>query len=103
LTESRVGFWVVANLVGIALGSSQASGRALVANCAQGVPPSFWAVGLAGKLAAIVGPLSYGLITYLTAGNQRLAILSTVLFFVAGLMLLATVNESRGRAAALQG
>ena len=59
--------------------------------------------GLAGKLAAIVGPLSYGLITYLTAGNQRLAILPTVLFFVAGLMLLATVNESRGRAAAMEG
>jgi UMF1 family MFS transporter len=51
----------------------------------------------------MVGPLSYGLITYLTAGNHRLAILSTVLFFVAGLLLLATVNESRGRAAALQG
>jgi MFS transporter, UMF1 family len=59
--------------------------------------------GLAGKLAAIVGPLSYGLITYLTAGNHRLAILSTVLFFVAGLMLLATVNESRGKAAAMEG
>ena len=59
--------------------------------------------GLAGKLAAIVGPLSYGLITYLTAGHQRLAILSTVLFFVVGLMLLATVNEPRGRAAAIKG
>ena len=59
--------------------------------------------GMAGKLAAIVGPLSYGLITYLTAGNHRLAILSTVLFFVAGLILLATVNEARGRAAAVEG
>jgi UMF1 family MFS transporter len=104
-TESRVGFWVVANLVGIALGSSQASGRALVG---QFAPPArtaefFGLWGLAGKLAASVGPLSYGLITYLTAGNQRLAILSTVLFFVAGLILLATVNERRGKAAALEG
>jgi len=104
-TESRGGFWVVANLVGIALGSSQASGRALVGQLA---PPRraaefFGLWGLAGKLAAIVGPLSYGLITYLTAGNHRLAILSTVLFFVAGLLLLATVNESRGRAAAMEG
>lgn len=104
-TESRAGFWFVANLVGIALGSSQASGRALVG---QFAPPRraaefFGLWGLAGKLAAIVGPLSYGLITYLTAGNHRLAILSTVLFFVAGLMLLATVNESRGKAAAMEG
>jgi MFS transporter, UMF1 family len=104
-TESRVGFWVVANLVGIALGSSQASGRALVGQLAPpGRAAEFFGLwGLAGKLAAIVGPLSYGLITYLTAGNQRLAILSTVLFFVAGLMLLATVNESRGRTAAADG
>jgi UMF1 family MFS transporter len=58
--------------------------------------------GLAGKLAAVVGPLSYGLITYLTAGNHRLAILSTVSFFVAGLVLLATVNERQGKAAAME-
>jgi MFS transporter, UMF1 family len=102
-TESRAGFWLVANLVGIALGSSQASGRALIG---QFSPPArsaefFGLWGLAGKLAAIIGPLSYGLITYLTAGNHRLAILSTVLFFVVGLLVLATVNEPRGRAAAL--
>jgi MFS transporter, UMF1 family len=104
-TDSRAGFWLVANLVGIALGSSQASGRALIG---QFAPPRraaefFGLWGLAGKLAAIVGPLSYGLITYLTAGNHRLAILSTVSFFVAGLILLGTVNERRGRAAAAEG
>jgi MFS transporter, UMF1 family len=103
--ESRAGFWLVANLVGIALGSSQASGRALIG---QFSPPAraaefFGLWGLAGRLAAIVGPLSYGLITYFTAGNHRLAILSTVLFFVAGLAVLTTVNEPRGRAAALEG
>jgi UMF1 family MFS transporter len=104
-TESQAGFWVVANLVGIALGSSQASGRALVGQLAPpGRAAEFFGLwGLAGKLAAIIGPLSYGLITYLTAGNHRLAILSTVLFFVAGLMILATVNESRGKAAAMEG
>jgi UMF1 family MFS transporter len=58
--------------------------------------------GLAGKLAAVVGPLSFGLIAYLTAGNLRLAILSTVLFFAAGLVLLLTVNEQRGRSAAVE-
>jgi UMF1 family MFS transporter len=104
-TDSRAGFWLVANLVGIALGSSQASGRALIG---QFAPPHraaefFGLWGLAGKLAAVVGPLSYGLITYLTAGNHRLAILSTVSFFVAGLILLGTVNERRGRAAAAEG
>lgn len=102
VTESRAGFWLVANLVGVALGSSQSAGRALIG---QFTPPAraaefFGLWGLAGKLAAVVGPFSYGLIAHLTAGNQRLAILSTIFFFAAGLALLATVNESRGKAAA---
>jgi UMF1 family MFS transporter len=100
--ETRAGFWVVANLVGVALGSSQSAGRALVG---QFSPPArtaefFGLWGFAGKLAAVVGPMTYGLVTFVTRGNHRLALLTTALFFVAGLALLATVNERRGRAAA---
>mgnify|MGYP006149834765 CR=1 FL=1 len=40
------------------------------------------------RLSAIVGPLTYGLVTLLTAGNHRLAIVSTGLFFVVGLGLI---------------
>jgi UMF1 family MFS transporter len=103
LTRSHAGFWVAGNLVGLALGSSQSAGRALVG---QFSPPQraaefFGLWGLAGKLAAIVGPLSYGTITYLTQGQQRPAILSTAAFFVVGLLLLTTIDEKRGRAAAL--
>lgn len=102
-TESRAGFWVVANLVGVSLGSSQSAGRALVG---QFSPPErsaefFGLWGLAGKLAAVIGPLVYGLVTFLTRGNHRQALLSTTAFFIAGLLLLLTVNERRGRAAAL--
>lgn len=102
-TESRAGFWVVANLVGLALGSSQSAGRALVG---QFSPPEraaefFGLWGLAGKLAAVIGPLVYGLVTYLTHGNHRQALLSTTVFFIVGLVLLMTVNERRGRTAAV--
>ncbi len=105
VTESRASFWVVANLVGFALGSSQSAGRALVG---QFSPPEraaefFGLWGLAGKLAAIVGPVTYGVITWVSRGDHRLALLSTGAFFVAGLALLLTVNESRGRAAARTG
>jgi len=101
--DSRAGFWVVANLVGISLGASQSAGRALVG---QFSPPErsaefFGLWGLAGKLAAVIGPLTYGLVTYLSHGNHRLALLATTVFFVAGLLLLVTVDEHRGRAAAL--
>lgn len=101
--HSRVGFWIVANLVGIALGASQSAGRALVG---QFSPPErsaefFGLWGLAGKLAAVIGPLTYGLVTYASHGNHRLALLTTAVFFIGGLLLLLSVDERRGRAAAL--
>jgi UMF1 family MFS transporter len=102
VVESRAGFWVVANLVGIALGSSQSAGRALVG---QFSPPAraaefFGLWGLAQKTAAMIGPLVYGLVAWLSQGNHRLALLATTIFFVVGLALLMTVNERRGRAVA---
>lgn len=100
--ESRNGFWLVANLVGIALGSSQSAGRALIGMFS---PPArsaefFGLWGLASKLASVIGPLCYGLVTYLSRGNHRMALLATSVFFIAGLLLLMTVNERRGRLAA---
>ena len=100
--QSTAWFWVVANLIGLALGASQSAGRALIALLA---PPEraaefFGLWGLAGKAAAIVGPMTYGLLTYLSRGNHRLALLATAGFFIAGMALLAGVDEARGRAAA---
>ena len=102
-TQSVDMFWVVANLVGIALGASQSAGRALVGmfSPADRNGEFFGLWGLATKLAAIIGPLSYGLVTFITQGDHRLALLSTTLFFIVGIILLFTVNEKRGRLAAV--
>ena len=54
------------------------------------------------RLASIVGPLAYGVITWVTGGNQRVAIAATALLFVLGLLALMPINVQRGRAAALQ-
>jgi len=97
-------FWAAANIAGLCLGGSQSAGRALVGILA---PPSrtaeffgFW--GLAMKLASIVGPLSYGLATWLSGGDHRSAILLIGGFFVLGLVLLPGVRVLRGRKAALR-
>ena len=50
------------------------------------------------QLAAAVGPLTYGLVTWSTGGNQRLAMLMTSLFFIAALAMLYRVNLARGLA-----
>ena len=103
LSHEEKSFWVAANLAGLCMGSSQAAGRAIVGYLA---PPArlaefFGLWGLAVKAASIFGPLTYGVVTWLFAGNHRLAILATGLYFVAGLLLLLKVDVERGRAAAL--
>ncbi|MBK7492535.1 MAG: MFS transporter [Nitrosomonas sp.] len=95
-------FWVAANLIGTALGGAQSVGRALVGQFTpsgrQGEFFGLW--GLATKLSAIIGPLTYGGMVYLFAGDHRIALLSTLGFFVLGLAMLAAVDEQRGREAA---
>ena len=44
-----------------------------------------------------LGPLTYGAVTWITAGNHRLGILLTGGFFVVALVILAFVDEARGR------
>ncbi len=104
LAETATMFWIVANLVGVCMGSSQSAGRALVGYLS---PPTrtaefFGLWGLAVKLSAILGPLTYGLVTWITLGNHRFAMLVTGLFFVAGLAILAGLDVARGRRAALE-
>ena len=50
---------------------------------------------------SIFGPLTYGVVTWLFAGNHRLGILATGVYFVVGLLILFRVDVARGRAAAL--
>ena len=95
-------FWVAAVVAGLCMGSSQSAGRALAGAFApaQRLAEFFGLWTFAVRLAAILGPMTYGLVTLLTAGNHRIAILSTGLFFVVGLILLMRVNVPRGIAAA---
>ena len=48
----------------------------------------------------IIGPVTYGIVTWITSGNHRLAIVSTAIFFVVGLLLLRPVDMERGARAA---
>jgi UMF1 family MFS transporter len=99
-SETRATFWVAANLAGLCMGSSQSAGRAIVAYLSPaGRAAEFFGLwGFATRLAAILGPLTYGAVTWITGGNHRLAILLTGIFFVAALVVLAFVDERRGRA-----
>ncbi len=103
LTTTKGGFWWAAAIAGVCMGASQSSGRALAGMFA---PPKQLAefYGLwtfAVRLASIIGPLSYGAITWATVGNHRVAIASTAVLFAVGLLFLLPIKVDRGRAIAL--
>jgi UMF1 family MFS transporter len=102
LTHDVGAFWVAAGLAGLCMGSSQSCGRAMIGAMAPADRRAefygLWT--LAVRLASIVGPLTYGVVTWATGGNHRLAIAITGLFFVGALFVLRGVDVARGERAA---
>lgn len=101
--EDAALFWVAANMVGLCLGSSQSAGRALVGYLSPpGRQAEFFGLwGLAVKFSSILGPLTYGAVTWISGGDHRLAILITGAYFVIGIAIIAGVDVARGRRAAV--
>ncbi len=87
-------FWVAACLAGLCMGTSQSAGRAMVGLMA----PSSRLAAFYGlwtfstQLAAATGPLVYGMITWVSNGNQRFAMLCTGVFFVFALFVLGRLS-----------
>jgi len=97
-TTSKEVFFAISLLAGLSLGSSQAASRSLLA---QFIPlgstaQTYAFYGACGKMSSILGPLVFGAVSALT-GSQRAAILSVLLFFVAGGALLWATPEPEGR------
>ncbi|WP_419166819.1 MFS transporter [Candidatus Palauibacter sp.] len=94
-------FWAAALLLGLMVGPNQAASRALlgsfVPRSKQGELFGFYA--FSGRLASVLGPLSYGLILGATE-SHRWAIASIIVFLAAGLVLLMRVDEEEGVALA---
>jgi MFS transporter, UMF1 family len=97
-------FWAAANLAGLCLGSSQSAARALVGYLSPAARRAefFGLWGLAVKLSSILGPITYGAVTWVSGGDHRLAMLITGSYFVIGLLILRGVDVRRGRVATLR-
>ncbi len=104
MAETRAMFWVAANVAGLCLGASQSAGRALVGYFSPGSRRAefFGLWGFAVKLSSILGPMTYGLVSWISGGDHRLAMLISGSYFVIGLAILMSINIDRGRAAALR-
>ena len=91
-------FLMLALLVGMVQGGTQALSRSLFASM---VPPHksgefFGFFSVFEKFAGIFGPLFFAVSLWLT-GSSRNAILSVIVFFVVGAILLAMVDDGQIR------
>ena len=91
---TKAQFYVVAILAGTGLGAVQAASRAFMASLIPRGQEAelFGFYSLCGKTAAVAGPVIFGVVSRLTGGNQRVAILAVGIMFVVGLLLLTRVR-----------
>ena len=88
--QTQTQFFVVASFAGLGMGAIQAASRAMMARLIPaGREAQYYGFyALCGKASAILGPLVFGMVSSATGGNQRLAILSVIVFFVMGYVIL---------------
>ena len=93
-------FWCAACLAGVCMGVTQSAGRAMVGAFApyDRLSRFFGLWSVSTQLAAAIGPLTYGIVTWVTGGDQRLAMLSTSMFFLLALLILKNISWTRGQA-----
>jgi MFS transporter, UMF1 family len=86
-------FAAIASFAGLGLGTVQAATRAFYTQFVMpGKESEFFGVySLVGKSSAIMGPLVFGYLSS-TFGSQRPAVLSIVLFFLLGFIIIKTVK-----------
>jgi UMF1 family MFS transporter len=92
-------FLLLALLVGTVQGGTQALSRSLFASM---IPPHrsgefFGFFGVFEKFSGLLGPLLFALVVQF-GGTSRVAILSVIVFFVAGIVLLRRVDVAAGQA-----
>ena len=91
-------FFVLGMVVGLVLGGTQALSRsfygAMIPEQASAEFYGFYSVF--SKFSSIWGPVTFGIIEQIT-GSARLAIISLMIFFIVGLILLGFVNEEKAK------
>lgn len=96
LVTDKFNFYFVGLLAGAAMGSSQSTSRSFMSKLTPSDKKTefFGFYSFFGKSSAVVGPLVFGLISYLTK-SQRIAIISIALFFIIGMLILTKVKDPK--------
>ena len=96
--QSTAGFYMLAVLIGLAQGGIQSQSRSLFSQLipAERAGQFFGVYNFLGRFAAVVGPLLLGWVGVLTQ-SPRLGILSLVVLFIAGGLILLKVPAHRNQ------
>lgn len=96
-------YFILGMVVGIVLGGTQALSRSLYgAMIPEKASAEFYGFySVFSKFSSIWGPVTFGVVKQIT-GEARLAIISLMVFFVVGLILLAFVNDEKAKVEKLQ-
>ncbi len=94
-----VAFLILAGSVGLVLGGTQALSRSLYGSMIpEEASAEFYGFySVFSRFSSIWGPLTFGVVNAIT-GSSRTAVLSLVVLFVIGFVLLALVNVEKARA-----
>jgi UMF1 family MFS transporter len=96
--DSVIEFWFLAWMVAIVQGGSQALSRSLYASMSPAAKSGefFGLYGVMEKFSAIIGPALFAAAA-VAFDSSRPAVLSLIVFFLAGILLLTRVNVDEGR------
>ncbi len=94
---TAVEFWLLAMMVGLVQGGSQALSRSLFGNMVPKAQTAefFGFYDMSSKFAGLLGPLLFAVVGQLF-GTSRLSIISLIVFFIVGGFVLSKVNEEEG-------
>lgn len=95
--NTAIHFWILGFAVALVQGGSQALSRSLYGRMVPKVQSAafFSFFSVSGKFAGIFGPLIFALVSQMM-GNSRLGIISLIIFFISGALLLTRVDEEEG-------
>ncbi len=96
LVQSKLWFYVLGAVIGVFIGPAQSASRSMMARLAPAElrTEMFGLYALSGKATAFIGPALVGWVT-LWAGSQRIGMVTIIIFFAAGWLLLLPVREPR--------
>jgi UMF1 family MFS transporter len=95
--NSAAEFWLLAVMVGLVQGGSQGLSRSLFGNMVPKTQSAefFGFYDMSSKFAGLLGPLLFAVVGQVT-GTSRLSIISLIVFFVVGGLVLSRVDEEEG-------